>query len=221
MADTVDAARSQGSEVVTQAMHELLASEAKRQGWQGMRAQVESTVVGIVPAAPCAQTPEASRSSDEPSLLARQRFTLTCPAQADWQMSLIAQATVFVRAVQAATVLERGATIARSDLKLGEINLAKARRGFFGRVEDVAGHSVKRRVRTNQLLNPSLLAAAILVHRGERVKIIASDAGIEASATGEALADGERDAVIRVRNLSSEKIIDAKVLESGVVTSTY
>ena len=217
----LDAVRTQGNEAVTQAMQQLLATEASRQGWQGMRVQIENNVIGAQPAAPCARPLELSRNSDAPSLLARQRFTLTCPGQADWQMTLLSQATVFIRAVHAATVLERGASIARSDLKLKEIDLSKARRGFFSQIDAVAGKSVKRRVRTNQLLNPSLLTAPLLVRRGDRVKIIATDSGIEASASGEALADGERDEVIRVRNLSSEKVIDAKVLDSGLVTSTY
>jgi len=53
------------------------------------------------------------------------------------------------------------------------------------------------------------------------VKIVASHDGIEASTNGEALADGQPGEVIRVRNVRSGKVIDAKVVEEGVVTSTF
>jgi flagella basal body P-ring formation protein FlgA len=59
------------------------------------------------------------------------------------------------------------------------------------------------------------------VRRGEPVKMIANNDGIEASASGEALADGQPGDVIRVRNTRSGKVIEAKVLEPGVVTSTF
>lgn len=51
--------------------------------------------------------------------------------------------------------------------------------------------------------------------------IIASQDGISASATGEALANGRAGEVIRVRNLGSQKVIEAQVVEEGVVTSTF
>ena len=71
------------------------------------------------------------------------------------------------------------------------------------------------------MLSPGLLTRPTLVKRGQRVKILASHDGIQASTLGEALENGQRDAVIRIRNLSSEKTIEAKVLEAGVVSSTF
>jgi len=53
------------------------------------------------------------------------------------------------------------------------------------------------------------------------VKVVASNEGIEASTSGEALGDGQPGDVIRVRNTRSGKVIDAKVIEPGVVSSTF
>lgn len=78
-----------------------------------------------------------------------------------------------------------------------------------------------RRLRPNQVLTPVLVEGAAAVRRGDVVKIVAVAEGIEASTKGEALADGQPGDVIRVRNLSSDKTIHAKVIERGVVTSTY
>src|SRR5690606_10363778 len=117
--------------------------------------------------------------------------------------------------------IDRGRTLTANDLKLQRINIAKARRGYYNRLEDVVGLTAKRRIRAGQTLTPALLEQSMAVRRGQPVKIIASHEGIEASTSGEALSDGQPVDVIRVRNVRSEKVIDAKVLESGVVTSTF
>lgn len=49
------------------------------------------------------------------------------------------------------------------------------------------------------------------------MRILARHEGIEVQAAGEALDGGAQDARIRVRNLSSGRIIQARVLEAGVV----
>jgi len=79
----------------------------------------------------------------------------------------------------------------------------------------------KRRIRANQILSPDLIDQPNAVKRGERVKIIATHDGISAAMSGEALEKGSLGDVIKVKNLSSGNTIEAKVLEVGVVTSTF
>jgi flagella basal body P-ring formation protein FlgA len=213
-----DTARQQLEDAAAAAMGDLLESHARQQGWQGMQFQLHNQLLGNAPAAPCPTAPSVARSAGDPDPLQRQRFELRC-SEAGWQVTLLSQAEVYLPMVVAARVVERDQTIAAGDLRLQPTDLGKARRGFFNRIEQVTGQSAKRRLRAGQLLNPSLLGAALLVRRGDQVKIVASQDGIQASANGEALADGKLGEVIRVRNLSSEKVIDAQVLESGVVSS--
>jgi flagella basal body P-ring formation protein FlgA len=217
-AEAAETAQQQLETAVAVPMRELLESHARQQGWQGMEYQLQHQVLGNAPAAPCPVAPSVERSAGDPDPLQRQRFQLRC-VQDGWQATLLSQAQVYLPMVVASRVVERDQTIAAADLRLQRTDLSKARRGFFNQVEQVTGQSAKRRLRAGQLLNPSLLGAALLVRRGDKVKIVASQDGIQASANGEALADGKQGEVIRVRNLSSEKVIDAQVLESGVVSS--
>src|SRR5690606_19977912 len=107
------------------------------------------------------------------------------------------------------------------DIELQRINIANARRGYYNRPSEVIGMAAKRRIRAGQTITPALLEQAMAVKRGQPVKIVASQDGIEASTSGEALSDGLPDEIIRVRNVRSGKVIDAKVVEEGVVTSTF
>lgn len=217
-AEAAETAQQQLEDAVDAPMRELLQSHAQAQGWQGMEYQLQHQLLGSAPAQACPQAPSVQRIGTDPDPLQRQRFQLRCAA-AGWQATLLSQAQVYLPMVVALRVVERDQTIGAADLRLQRTDLSKARRGFFNQIEQVVGQSAKRRLRAGQLLNPSLLDVALLVRRGDTVKIVASQDGIQASATGEALADGKLGEVIRVRNLSSEKVIDAQVLESGVVSS--
>ena len=128
---------------------------------------------------------------------------------------------VLLPVVASNSVIDRGATINASALQQQETDIAKTIRGFYHRIDQVAGMSAKRRIRPNQILSPDLIDQPQLVKRGEKVQIIANHDGIKAAMAGEALEKGGVGDVIRVKNMSSGKTIEAKVVEPGVVTSTF
>lgn len=201
---------------------QAVASETEAQGWQGARFSHTSTPLNSTANLPaCKQAVAVSRVDDNPSLLARQRLEISCPDQPGWTVTASSQVSIFLPAVFSSRAIERGQTISAEQLTLQELDIGKAQRGFFDDIDDVVGMGAKRRIRANQALSPGLLAMPLLVRRGQQVKILASHDGIEASTMGEALENGRRKAVIRVRNLSSGKTIEAKVLDTGIVTSTF
>lgn len=216
------AASEQIDRAVARHLHSALAAEASRQGWHGMRFSHDSTHLNSsAQLSACRQPLSVSASGDTPSVLARQRLEVSCPDQPGWTVVVSSQADVFLPAVFASRVIERGQSIRAEQVRLQELNIGKAPRGFFNDLDAVVGQGAKRRIRANQLLSPDLLTRPTLVRRGQRVKIVASHDGIQASTLGQALENGQQDAVIRIRNLSSEKTIEAKVLEAGVVSSTF
>lgn len=216
------AASEQIDRAVTHYLTSTLAAEASRQGWQGMRFTHDSTQLNSsTQLQACRQPLAVSASGDASSVLARQRLEVSCADQPGWTVAVNSQANVFLPAVFASQVIERGQSIRAEQLQLQEVNIGKAPRGFFHDLDAVIGQGAKRRIRASQLLSPGLLTQPVLVKRGQRVKILASQDGIQASTLGEALENGQQGTVIRVRNLSSEKAIEAKVLEAGVVSSTF
>lgn len=215
-------AASQIDQAIAMHMQQKLAEEAKRQAWQGQRHSLDITLLNSAERLPpCTQALNVTVSSDDPSPLSRQRLDLSCVDAPGWSATALVQASVFLPAVHAARVIERGQTIVAEQLQLQEVNVGRASRGFYNNVDEVIGQGAKRRVRAGQLIAPNLLAAPLLIRRGQQVTIIASQDGISASATGEALANGREGEVIRVRNLGSQKVIEAQVVEEGVVTSIF
>ena len=205
---------------VEQHLRVMLEGQAARQGWQGMQLRYDISVPASSTAlSECSSTLHIQATGDAPSAMDRQQLRVSCPS--GWSLNATGQAHVFLPVVHAEGIIDRGQTLTVNDLKLQRINIAKARRGYYNRIDEVAGLAAKRRIRAGQTITPALLEQAMAVKRGQPVKIVASQDGIEASTSGEALADGQPGDVIRVRNMGSGKVIDAKVVEGGVVTSTF
>lgn len=213
-------AAEQVDRAVRQYIQSQVEAYAAEQDWQEQRFTYNSSVLsGGTQDSPCSEPLRVSGDGLTP--LNRQRLHVSCDTAEHWQVQLSVLVTVSVPAVFSSRVIERGQTIKAEHLKLMPLDVGKAQRGFFHRPEEVVGQGAKRRIRAEQALSPGLLAAPLLVRRGEQVRILAEHDGIAASTLGEALGNGARGAVIRVRNLSSRKVIDSKVLDKGVVSSTF
>lgn len=210
-------ADQQIDQAIEQHLKQQLAQEAAAQGWRGARFTHTRTATSK-DLASCSQLPQVASNT---KIIERQQLTLTCPDTPGWVVKVTVETTLFVPAVFAQTVIERGDTISAGQLKVEELDISKARRGFFHDIDEVTGKGAKRRLRANQLISPNLLAKPLLVRRGQQVKMIANHDGIAATTLGEALEHGEQGEVIRVKNLRSEKIVEAQVIESGVVLTTF
>ncbi len=210
---------------IDQAIHQHLQSlmnkQAAEKNWQGMRLVLANTpLTNTRQLAPCPTTIKVSGGNA--TKLSRQQLTLECSnSTKGWPIKVSTDMQVFLPVVISTAVINRGETIQRNQLQTQETDIAKIQRGFYHRTTEITGMGAKRRIRANQILSPDLIDQPQLIKRGEKIKIIANRDGISASMPGEALEKGGAGEVIRVKNLSSGKTIEAKVLEMGVVTSTY
>ena len=102
-------AASQIDQAVTTHMQQMLTEEARRQAWQGQRHSLDITLLNSAERLPaCTQALSVTVSSDDPSPLSRQRLDLSCADAPGWSVTALVQASVFLPAVHAARVIERG-----------------------------------------------------------------------------------------------------------------
>lgn len=215
-------ARAQLDAAAQQQVAAELKEAARKAGWKGMTFTVNNNLPNSLDKlAACPGGPQLRTLETPAAVTARRRFEASCAGQSGWPVTFISQPTVFLPAVVASGEIERGQTLESTQLKLAPLEIGKSSRGYFTDIAEVAGKTARRRIRADQPLTPALLDGALLVRRGQQVKIVASQDGILASAVGEALANGKQDEVIRVRNLRSQKIIEAKVTASGEVSSLF
>lgn len=114
--------------------------------------------------------------------------------------------------------LARGHIIRKQDIISAEYNLALLNYGYFSHREDLLGKQTRRRLRQNQVITPSQIIEPLMVKRGEKVTLIAKSNNFAIRMIGEAMMNGARGERIRVKNMSSRRIIEGTVTQSGEVT---
>lgn len=108
--------------------------------------------------------------------------------------------------------LDAGHTIVKEDIH--EIKLAsrKVARGQITDHELAIGAQLRRASKADTPLSKSLLKIPKLIKRGSLVELIFQKGGIFLIAEGEALGDGQRGDMIKVKNLKSKKIVTGRVI---------
>lgn len=211
-----DSARQQIERAATAYVEKLIADTAQREGWHDLRHTLSLTTLGDPDALPaCSQTLEVVQISAKPSPQERLRLELRCADTPGWTQTLSTQQNLVLPVLVLAVAVERGQAIESRHLAREAINVSRAPRGFMVAADEALGMIAKRRLRAGQLLTPSLLDAALAVRRGQSIRLVAEDQGVVAATQGEALADGHIGASIKVRNLASKRIVDARITAPG------
>ncbi len=208
-------------QIYTQALHAAsadISQTAKNKNWQGytvkMNIFIPSEVSrykvcngGVRVAAP------ASGQRD----ISRLRYDISCPDAQGWEVSVTVKPDIYLPVWVAKNTLERGKVVAPDDIELKKKNISTAQGGYITDPDEIIGLTVKRRIRGLQVVIPSQLEQPVLVTRGQQVLMIAEQDGIEARMLGEALKNGRKGELIKVKNLSSKRTVTAIVDDMATV----
>ena len=144
---------------------------------------------------------------------------VSCEGQKPWTIYVSAEVKAMREVVVSRRPLIRGATIGADDIRL-ELREVSANQSYITDPRHVIGKLIKRPMAADSLLSPNALASAPLIRRGQQIVIVASTPGIDVRMQGTALSDGGKGDRIRVRNLLSQRTVEATVVQAGVVQVT-
>lgn len=207
---------------------------AEKQSLQAIRASVEHYVraefraLGPISAVEVAQLdPRLTLASCEHPLtpftpngqrrLGNATIGVRCEGQRPWTLYVPVRIISSVNILTARRALTRGSLLTEQDLASVKRDAASLPYGYFTDPALVVGQQLKRSVRPGEVLSPAMIAPAPLVQRGQQVWISARSGSVNVSMQGEALADGAAGERIRVRNLSSNRVLEAEVVSGGLV----
>jgi flagella basal body P-ring formation protein FlgA len=111
----------------------------------------------------------------------------------------------------------RGESLSAADVTVQSRMLPGLESPYVGEVAELEGRLTRRPIPAGTALTADALAAALLIHRGQKVTLAASHSGIEVRAPGLALADASVNQRVRVQNLNSLKILEGVADTEGVV----
>jgi flagella basal body P-ring formation protein FlgA len=129
------------------------------------------------------------------------RWTVYVPVRIETELSVL----VLRRA------MTRGGQPGDNDVEVRTLRVPGTASTYITSVDQLAGRHLRRPVAPGEALTVDLLAADILVRRGQRVTLVATVGGLEVRAQGEAIADAGPTGRVRVLNLASRRIVEGQV----------
>ncbi|MGH8612058.1 MAG: flagellar basal body P-ring formation chaperone FlgA [Gammaproteobacteria bacterium] len=134
-----------------------------------------------------------------------------------WKIYVPARVGLQKEVLVASQSMARGELLDPEELRLEKRDVSVLLQGYTDSDARILGHRLKRPVRTGEVITPGMVEEEKIVRRGQQVTILASVNGIEVRMAGEALSDGVRDQAIKVRNVSSKRVVEGTVTGLGVV----
>ncbi|WP_189387308.1 flagellar basal body P-ring formation chaperone FlgA [Bacterioplanes sanyensis] len=134
-----------------------------------------------------------------------------------WSQNLAIQLHHMADLVVLARPVASDQILTSDDVRLARLDTGEQTKGYYRNLDKVIGKQVKRSLRPGTVLSADMLEQPNLVERRQRVRIQVIRPGIQVEMPGEAMASGHLGERIRVRNLQSQRIIQATVTAAGVV----
>lgn len=140
-----------------------------------------------------------------------------CALPKPWTVYVPAEVRLYREVLAIANSLPSGAQITAADVVAVRMEISRLRSGYFSQKEQVIGKELTRAMTAGEIFQPNRLKSPLLVRRGEDVMIVASTGGLEVRSRGKAMADASEGQVLNVRNLRSNRTIQAIAVKPGVV----
>lgn len=153
--------------------------------------------------------------------IGRLSIRIQCDSNTPWTVFMPAQVRLFREVIVATRPLQRQALIAETDIALAERDVGLLGQGYLTQPEQAIGQVLNRALITDQILSPNALQQPVLIRKGDHVTINALKGGINVRMPGEALTDGLLEQQIRIKNLSSGRIVKAWVKAPGQVEVNF
>jgi len=122
--------------------------------------------------------------------------------------------------VTAATTIRRGAIISAADVQVVRQDISRLNDPYPS-IRMVVGLQAIRNIRAGRPLDASNVAPPPVVRKGQAVKILARRGALTISTRGVAIMDGRPGDFIRVKNISSNKLVYCRVDAPGVVSVEF
>ena len=182
----------------------------------GTRIEYSTPTIAASAEARSCSAPLAISTKDQAQSLNRVNLFVACSGE--WSIYVPVELDVYRPVVTAIRPLASGAVIAAEDVELSPFDVSQLVGAYLTTLDDAIGMGVKRPITQGRPILSQQLEPPLLIRRGEAVVISAEAGALAVKMTGTALTDGHRGEQIRIKNLTTSRIIDGRVIAPGQVT---
>ncbi|MDD1626460.1 MAG: flagellar basal body P-ring formation protein FlgA, partial [Methylococcaceae bacterium] len=165
----------------------------------------------------CTEPLEAFTTTD--SIKAgRTSIGIRCNAEKKWSIFTSAVIKVYETVIVLSRSVQRGEIITRQHLATEKRDVSKFRGDFITQVEQVENKQAARYTQAGTILGLRSFIEPRLIKRGDKIIISAIQPAFAIRMNGVAMMDGTKSQLIRIKNENSGRIINATVIEPGLVS---
>jgi flagella basal body P-ring formation protein FlgA len=117
--------------------------------------------------------------------------------------------------------IQRGEIFTRQHLAIEKREVSNLREDFVTQIEQIENKQATRQLNTGTILSLRTLVEPKLIKRGDKVVISTTKPDFSIRMSGVAMMDGAKGQLIKVKNQNSGRIINATVIEPGLVSVNY
>lgn len=134
-----------------------------------------------------------------------------CKGTSPWKVYIPVDIVVMQSVLIAKKTLPKGHIVTAADVTEEPRDVSRLNGGYLADIESLAGQKLKHQIMGGRIITPAMLAAEVLVRRGQSVTLVLSNDQLNISMAGKALADGTLNQRIRVENLNSQRVVEGLV----------
>ena len=151
----------------------------------------------------------------------RNSIGVKCNNKKKWTIFTTASISLFKQVIVLSQPIRRGETFGKNNIKLETRDISTLRTGYLTDSFQIINKQATRNLSIGRVINKTNFTEPKLIKRGEKVYININSPYLSISAAGIALMDGIKGQNIRVKNLKSQQIIQATVVQTGQVSVLF
>jgi flagella basal body P-ring formation protein FlgA len=169
------------------------------------------------------QCPEPLEAFTTTGLIKSGRTTIgvRCNTEKKWSIFTSAIIRTYQMVVVLSQPIQRGEIVTRQHLTIEKRETSDLREDFVTQIEQVENKQATRQLDRGTILSVRNLVEPRLIKRGDKVIINTTKADFSIKMSGIAMMDGTKGQLIRIKNQTSGRIINATVIEPGLVSVNY
>ncbi|NOT11307.1 MAG: flagellar basal body P-ring formation protein FlgA [Methylococcaceae bacterium] len=148
----------------------------------------------------------------------RNSIGVRCNTNNKWSIFTSASIKTYQNVLILTRPLQRGETLTRQHLSMERRDISGLRGDYVTQIEDVLNKQASRPLPSGSLLSSRNIAEPKVIKRGDNIVISSARPDFAIRMNGTAMMDGVKGQNIRIKNQSSGRIINATVVEPGLVS---
>ncbi len=149
--------------------------------------------------------------------LGNQTIGVKCNSPVAWTVYVPVKVKVIKSVVVAARPLSANQLIKQGDVKLQQLDIGTLQHGYLNNPKLVIGQQLKYPISMGSVIKPNSVQAQNIVHRGQQIMLVAMAGQMEVRMSGTAMADAALGQRVKVKNSTSNRVVEGVANAPGIV----